>query len=49
MEKKLIKIETLIGLLKKEIEKGGLTIEYNGTLLCAENGNFIIITTENQM
>jgi hypothetical protein len=49
MENNSIKIEILIEYLVKEIEKGGKTIEYNGTLLCPENGNSIIITSEIQM
>ena len=44
-----IKIEILIEYLKKELEKGGKTIKYHGTLLCPENGNSIIITSEVQM
>ena len=46
---KKISIEQLIEYLKQELENGGKTIEYKGTLVCIENGNSIIITTEKQM
>jgi len=49
MEKNVISIELLIQLLQKEQQKGGTTIEYNGTLICPENGNSIILTGEKQM
>jgi len=49
MEKNLISIELLIQLLKKEQQGGGTTIQFNGTLLCPENGNSIILSSEKQM
>jgi len=49
MEKNVISIELLIQLLLKEQQGGGTTIEYNGTLLCVDNGNSIILSDEKQM
>jgi len=49
MEKNVISIELLIQFLKKEQQQGGTTIEYNGTFICPENGNSIILTSEIQM
>jgi len=49
MEKNVISIELLIQLLKKEQQGGGTTIEYNGTLMCTDNGNSIILSVEKQM
>lgn len=46
---KEIDIETLIKYLEEEKINGGKTIKYKGTLLCPENFNSIVITTEKQM
>jgi hypothetical protein len=46
---KEISIKKLIKYLKEEKKNGGKTIQFKGTLLCPENGNSIVITTEKQM
>ena len=46
---KEIDIDTLIDYLQEERKNGGKTIKYKGTVLCPENFNSIVITTEKQM
>lgn len=45
---KTLTITELILLLKSEAMKGGKTVQINGTILCPENGNSIIISTQKQ-
>ena len=46
---KKISIENLIWELKKLQKAGKNNIEVKGTLMCEENGNSIIVSTEKQM
>ena len=46
---KEINIETLIANLQKLAEKGKTKVEIKGTLMCQQDGNSIIVSTEKQM
>ena len=48
MEKYETNIEYLISLLEEQVKKGFTNVQIKGTLMCEENGNLIILTTENQ-
>ncbi len=44
-----IEIENLIKALEKLKEKGIETVQINGTLMCADDGNSIIATNQPQI
>lgn len=44
-----IKIEDLIKELENQVKKGVTKVELKGTLMSPQDGNFIILSTENQI